>query len=130
MEIRKGLIIDSPHIDNILSGKKTWEMRSSGTKQRGTIALIRKGSGLVFGAVDLVDSIGPLNSDQMLANASRHLISPDRIRSGAVAKWKHAWVVSNVRSLQRPVAYRHPPGAVIWVNLDDDVARSIGQQVT
>lgn len=30
----KGLIIDTPHIDNILSGKKIWEMRSTMTKQR------------------------------------------------------------------------------------------------
>jgi len=47
MNIIKGLIIDTPHIDNILSGQKTWEMRSTQTKQRGLVALIRKGSGTV-----------------------------------------------------------------------------------
>jgi hypothetical protein len=39
-----GLVIDKPWIDLILDGKKTWEMRSTLTKKRGKIALIRKGS--------------------------------------------------------------------------------------
>ena len=29
MNIIKGLIVDTRHIDNILSGQKTWEMRST-----------------------------------------------------------------------------------------------------
>ncbi len=53
MTVSKGLIIDSPHIERILSGAKTWEMRSSKTAQRGRIALIRKGSGLVVGTVEV-----------------------------------------------------------------------------
>ncbi len=36
-----GLVIDKPWIDYILEGKKTWEMRSQATKNRGLIALIR-----------------------------------------------------------------------------------------
>jgi hypothetical protein len=118
----KALIIDTPHIDNILSGKKTWEMRSTPTKQRGLIGLIRKGSGLVVGIAEIVESKGPLARDDMLANLTRHLISRERIESGAVAKWKHAWVMSAARALARPVSYAHPAGAVIWVRLDPHVA--------
>jgi hypothetical protein len=40
----KGLVIDEPWISLIISGEKTWEMRSRNTVVRGRIALIRKGS--------------------------------------------------------------------------------------
>ena len=31
----------------------------------------------------------------------------------------HAWVFQDAAPLPRPVRYDHPPGAVIWVNLDE-----------
>lgn len=121
----KGLIIDTPHVDNILSGLKSWEMRSTATKVRGLIALIRKGSGLVVGTADLVDSLGPLSDEELLASESKHLISSARVLSGAVSKWKHAWVLNAACTLSRSVAYAHPSGAVIWVNLDSETASSV-----
>ena len=53
-QVVKGLIIDQPWIGMILSGSKTWEMRSRNTAVRGRIALIRKGSKAVVGVADLV----------------------------------------------------------------------------
>ena len=126
LKIAKALIIDTPHIDRILSGEKVWEMRGTRTVQRGRVALIRKGSGHVVGTVELVDSLGPLTQEQMLENEEQHLIQADRIRRGEVDKWKHAWVMRDPRVLARPVAYRHPPGAVIWVNLEPEVATGLG----
>jgi hypothetical protein len=119
MTALKGLIIDTPHIDRILAGEKIWEMRSSQTKVRGTIALIRKGSGQIVGLADLMDSLGPFTPDQMLENQLKHRISNERLADPKVAKWNNAWVMSNVARLTRPVPYRHPSGAVIWVNLEE-----------
>jgi hypothetical protein len=48
----KGLIIDEPWIGYIISGTKTWEMRSRNTVRRGRIALIQKGSKMVIGVAD------------------------------------------------------------------------------
>lgn len=121
----KGLIIDTPHIDRILAGQKTWEMRSSQTKQRGTIALIKKGSQQVFGLVDLVDSQGPFTREQMLASELKHMISCERLADPKVAKWNNAWVLENAVQLPNPVRYKHPPGAVIWVNLDEATHQAI-----
>ena len=125
MTITQGLIIDSPHIDRILSGEKTWEMRSTNAKQRGRIALIRKGSGLVAGTVDMVEVRGPLSGEGMLANFPAHRVTPQRIRSGEGDKYKFAWVVRNPKALSKPVPYVHPSGAVKWVNLDDSVLRQL-----
>jgi hypothetical protein len=56
----RGLLIRSPWIEEILRGRKTWEIRGSNTNIRGRIGLIRSGSGLVVGTCDLVDVEGPL----------------------------------------------------------------------
>ncbi|MEC7583714.1 MAG: ASCH domain-containing protein [Planctomycetota bacterium] len=50
----KGLLVKQPWIDKILSGKKTWELRGSATRNLGKIALLESGSGLVVGTCDLV----------------------------------------------------------------------------
>jgi hypothetical protein len=121
----KGLIIDSPHIDNILSGRKTWEMRTTATKHRGPMALIKKGSGLVVGIADLIDSKGPLGTDELMKTEALHLISPERLKSSEVAKYKYAWVLQNPRRLATPISYVHPAGAVIWVNLDGGVSHKV-----
>jgi hypothetical protein len=114
----KALIIDTPHIDNILQGKKTWEMRSSRTRIRGLITLIRMGSGAVVGIARLVDATGPLTTDEMLATEAKHLIRPDRLALPEVAKYRYAWILEDARAISPAVPYQHPPGAVIWVNLD------------
>lgn len=121
----KGLIVDSPHIEDILAGRKRWEMRAAGTRQRGTIALIRRDSGAVVGVADLVDSLGPLTENELLATGALHLIPSQRIRSMAVVKYRYAWVLENARPLSAPIAYRHPAGAVTWVNLSAEVVNAL-----
>lgn len=122
--LSKGLIIKAPFIDWILSGRKTWELRSSHTKQRGPIALILQGSGTVVGIARMVDSIGPLTDADMEGNFDRHAVAPERMKLPEVAKYRHAWVLSDVKRLARPVPYNHPNGAVKWVTLDPKVALS------
>jgi hypothetical protein len=121
----KGLIIDTPHIDNILSGKKTWEMRSTQAKRRGLVALIRKGSGKIIGIARMVDSLGPFSKTEMLANQSRHMISAERLADPKIEKWNNAWVMQDAKIFATPMSYVHPNGAVIWVNLDEKTQRAI-----
>jgi len=125
MEITKALIVDTPHVDRILSGQKTWELRTTGTKMRGRVALIRKGSGTVVGTVVIRDCVGPLTESVMLENTAKHLVTPERIKSGEVAKYKHAWVLESAQALPRPIPYEHPNGAVIWVNLQPAVVAQL-----
>lgn len=120
-----GLVIDTPHIDNILSGKKVWEMRSSKTKQRGLVALIRKGSGTVVGIAEITDSLGPLKYEEMLCAQSKHLITPERLNDPRVAKWNHAWVLNNAIRFSKSIPYEHPNGAVIWVKLNATTSQKI-----
>jgi hypothetical protein len=124
----KGLIIDTPHIDNILSGGKTWEMRSRPVSIRGDIALIRKGSKTVVGVAKLVDVLPALTENEMLAAKKKHQIDDTTLANPKTAKWRTPWVLENAQKLKSPVPYDHPNGAVTWVNLDDDVAKEIKRQ--
>lgn len=126
----KALVIDTPYIDRILKGEKTWEMRSRNCSIKGTIGLIRKGSGCVVGLADIVGVKGPLTPAEMLANQDKHRISTERLSDPGITKWKWAWVLENVRPLDEPVPYRHRPGAQSWVLLNDEARQGIAAQLS
>lgn len=127
--ITKALVVDDPWIELLLSGQKTWEMRSKATTHRGWFGLIRKGSGLVVGVARLTGCGGPLSEDEMIASFGKHRISESVVRSGAVAKWNTPWFLEGVRPLPQPVPYVHPFGAVTWVYLAEAVTQAIEAQV-
>jgi hypothetical protein len=125
--VTKGLIIMEEPLNKILAGLKTWEMRSTPTKIRGTIALIKKGSKAIYGVADIVDSLGPLSDDEMVSNIDKTRISQARLNDQAVKKWRHAWVLQNVRRLEKPIPYTHRSGQVIFVNLDPQAQARLNQ---
>jgi hypothetical protein len=129
MNVSKGLVIDEPWIGCILSGQKDWEMRSGATAFRGWFGLIRKGSGMVVGVARLVGVEAPKSADEMIASIERHRIPEAKIRDGSVAKWTTPWVIADVRHLRQPVPYKHPNGAVKWVQLEPKVVEAITRQL-
>jgi ASCH domain len=127
----KALIIDEPWITAILKGDKTWEMRKKNCNIRGQIALVRKGSGHVVGTADVVGCRPPLATRGDYAAAEhQHRISPARQEQAFTDGWRTPWVLANARSLQKAVRYKHPPGAVVWVNLEPEVAAQVLAQAT
>jgi hypothetical protein len=95
-------------------------MRSRNTLVRGRIALIRKGSKTVIGVADLVRTLPKLSPSQLKASVGNHRVPESEI--GKDFKHSTAWVLQRARPLREPIPYRHPAGAVIWVNLDPEVA--------
>ncbi|KVQ35811.1 hypothetical protein WK03_35695 [Burkholderia cepacia] len=136
-DITRALIVASPHIEKILAGEKTWEMRTRHVHSRGPIALIAKGTGAVVGVAEITDSLGPLSEADLFANASRHRIDGDRLISQlsegpfpeVPKRWSHAWVLEKVLKLIKPVHYRHPNGAQQFVILDEPAIEAIAKQV-
>ena len=115
----KGLIIRAPWIDMILAGKKTWEMRTKSTSIRGRIALIKAGSGAVYGTAELVECLAPLNEGQLRLSVDRHGIPDHQIHEALANNWTTPWVLRNVEVFDEPKPYRHPSGAVTWVDLGE-----------
>jgi hypothetical protein len=114
----RGLLIRSPWVEQILAGRKSWEIRGSSTNVRGPIALIRSGSGKIVGTCDLVDVIGPLTLSDIQENAS--ISGSDALEFKSLPYDKtYAWVLKNPEPLDEPIPYKHPSGAIIWVRLPD-----------
>lgn len=115
----QGLIIQAEPLEKILTGRKTWEMRSAHTKKRGRIALIKKGSGKIYGTATIINSLGPFTEEDMIAHQDKHGMSLSRMREPQTFKWRCAWVLSDIKRLTVPVEYVQKSGAVTFVNLDD-----------
>ena len=109
----KALIIKQPWIDYILEGKKTWEIRGCKTNIRGQIELIQSGSGLVVGSCNIIDC-KELTLKEYSNNVDKHNIL--EIKTLPYKK-TYAWVVSDAIRFDKPRKYKHPQGAIIWVNL-------------
>lgn len=108
----KGLIIRAPWIDLILQGEKTWEIRGANTHIRGRIALIQSGTGCVMGTAELLDCV-PLDLRSYQSHIAQHRITA--VQSLPYPK-TFAWVLVSPVPFEQPLPYRHPAGAVIWVN--------------
>jgi hypothetical protein len=126
----KALIVDDPWITAILKGEKTWEMRKTGCKLRGPIALIRKGSGHVVGVAEVTDCLPPLDTREAYASAEPlHCVPPSDQEQSFTEGWRTPWVLANARPLPEAVPYKHPSGAVIWVNLAPETAAKVEAQL-
>jgi len=114
MEHARGLLIKTPWIDLIISGEKTWELRSRGTNVRGKIALIRSGSGSIVGTATLADCF-PASDELLAKNLKKHRVSMRQVHD--YGKDIFVWRLEDARALPKPMPYHHPQGAVIWVTL-------------
>jgi hypothetical protein len=124
----KAIIVRSPWIEQILSGEKTWEMRSSRTTYRGRVGLIQKGTGLVVGAARLVDSLAPIDAKTFGATWSKHRIPDNMCRQAFEAGWIYPWVIEACYRLTTPVFAGQRRGQVIWVPLTVEVADAVRSQ--
>lgn len=111
----KALIIKKPWIEYILNGQKTWEIRGCNTKIRGRIELIESGSGKIIGSCEIYDS-KQLSLQDYQSNTSKHKIKDTK--SLPYTK-TYAWLIRDAERYKEPKPYKHPQGAIIWVNLNN-----------
>jgi hypothetical protein len=116
--ITRGLLIQSPHLEKVLSGNKTWEIRGNAARIRGRIALIRSGSSQIVGTCNIVDTKGPLTRAEFLKNLRKIGLSRSQVDRSLPYRKTYAWVLKGAKRLRTPVAYKHPYGAIGWVRLD------------
>jgi hypothetical protein len=116
--------IKEPWIDMILSGEKTWEIRSKFTKKIGPVALIRSGSGTVVAVAKLSDVI---ELTQSIARKNVRLMGVSRLSEDEALNCDgaYAWVLEDVIKFKTPVPYKHAPGAVTWVTLDEPTTKKV-----
>lgn len=122
----RALMVREPYVSFILTSRKRWELRGFPTKIRGRIGLIRSGSGLLVGECEIVDCEGPLSldvlkkSENLSAEERRELQLNDNapyLNKDGVTSKTYAWVVTNPLVYSEPIRYRHPSGAITFVDL-------------
>lgn len=112
-----GLIIKEPWIDQILKNEKDWEIRGTDTRIRGCIALIKSGTGMIFGTVEIIDT-KRLSLQEFILNEKHHRIKVC-LNSKLPYSSTYAWVLSKPILFKSPMQYTHPPGAIRWVKLKE-----------
>lgn len=126
----KGLIIHSNWLDLILSGEKTWELRSRATSIRGQIGLIRKGTGQVCAVAEITDVGSELSELELIDSFQNHRVPPSYWAPYDQFKWRYPWKLQRVRTLSQPVSYHHRNGAVIWVELNPECVADIQDELS
>lgn len=112
----RALIVRQPWIDLILSGEKSWEMRSQSTSVRGRIGLIEQGTGLIVGECWL-DGVGQSVKSFNLGYG-HHYHKVDNFE--LLQKWHIPWLLSRPKRYETPISYNHPKGAVTWVKINKE----------
>jgi len=110
--IKKALIVRIPYAGMIVDGIKTFEMRSTSTKIRGTVGVIEAGTGLIIGEVNIRDSI-KFSLEERKNFQRFHKVEDLSL----LEKWCWGWFITDAKRYKKPKKYVHPQGAVIWVNL-------------
>jgi hypothetical protein len=127
LSVSSGLIIRAEPLADILDGYKTWEMRSTRTTKRETIALIQKGAKAIYGVAEIVDCIGPLSTEEMIRSYHNHRIDGTRLDDPEVVKWRFAYVLDNIERIRPSIPCEIRPGAVTFVTLDEAAAYALAE---
>lgn len=113
--INKAFIVNEHWGNLILDGLKTWEIRGTGTQVRGRTGVIFSGTGMIWGSVEITGSELLLEEDfDNFRDCHRIPCIFEKLPYGE----PHIWHLKNPIRFPEPVPYRHPQGAVIWVNLE------------
>ena len=127
--IQRAFFLKPQWLALVLSGEKSWELRTTATSIREQVGIIEKSSGTVVGICTIVACHGPLTDDELAASYSKHLTTPlDRQRLAGARPYRYAWVVDHVQALRVPVPYVHIPGTQGWCGITTDVAAEIARQ--
>ncbi len=118
--IRRALVVRQPWAGMIAGGRKRWEIRGNATGIREWIAIAAAGTGTIVGICRLADVRGPLDWESY-ADAWRLWGGDERPTARLPYRRTYAWVLEGASTIEPPIAYRHPAGAVIWVRLEQAV---------
>lgn len=109
------LFVREPFAERIISGRKTWEIRTRSTRRRGRIAIMSQ-RGLI-GTVELCDVLGPLSAGDLVGHVSRHRAPLRLLDAYAAGRDLYAWVLREPVRLDPPIALHRGRGPVVWFRL-------------
>ena len=120
--VEHGLIIKKEWLDKILKGDKVIELRGTKTKNIGVpIGLIESGSGEVKGLatiakVENLNTAAKLERFKNLHTFGLDMSAAER-RKAISYNTVYGWILTDIMKFVKPIKYKHPQGAIIWVKL-------------
>ena len=109
------LFVREPFAERIISGRKTWEIRTRPTDRRGRIAIVSH-RGLI-GTVDLYDVEGPLRLADLVGQVGKHRAPLRLLQTYAAGRALYAWALREPARLDPPIVLRRGRGPVVWFKL-------------
>ena len=115
--MERALIVRQPYAELIINDQKALEMRSRHTNVRGRIGIIPKGSGVIIGSVELVNSWDYTGEAGLksIGGQTLHCVEPKDWN--LLDKWCFGWELAKPERYETPIPYDHPRGAVTWVRI-------------
>ena len=107
-------VVKKHWLDKILGGEKDMEIRGCATRRRGWVHLAEsKATGVLVGRARLVDCI-KIARAEFMSHLHRHCVnSLEEVPYDSI----FAWILEDAVRFVKPFAYKHKPGAVIWVKV-------------
>lgn len=113
-----GLFVREPFAERIISGRKTWEIRTQPTARRGRIGILSD-RGLV-GTVELHDVLGPFGIVDLIDHVDKHRAPLRLLEAYARGRSLYAWVLRNPLRCDPPRLLPRRRGPVVWFRLHPD----------
>ena len=109
----RALIIKDPWASQIVSGKKTIELRTKRTKKIGQeIYIAKAGTKTLIGRVT-IEKCMQLTLDDYMNLMDKHLVG---YGFGIISEKKlYGWFLKDAVQFDNPIPYDHPQGAQMWV---------------
>lgn len=113
----RGLLIEQPHLDNILNGLKTVRIGTGNTNIRDHVALCYNGH--IHGFAKIVDSYQVPRTQLLTPKWEKKHRAIQFLLNGPYANRKVLWIweLSHIEKLKYPIPYTHPKRARIWINV-------------
>ncbi|MDW8084240.1 MAG: ASCH domain-containing protein [Candidatus Caldarchaeum sp.] len=104
----EGLIVKQPFANRIITGRKKRELRlwPPPTNRMNRKIYLLSG-GYALGIVKIVGVEGPARRVRSLRLKG--------VRNKAAIRYRYAWLLKVVKKFRKPVRYKHPRGAQVWV---------------
>jgi hypothetical protein len=113
------LFVREPFAERIISGRKTWEIRTRPTHRRGRIAIMSQRG--LLGTVEIYDVAGPLTATDLVRHVGKHRAPLRLLHAYAAGRALYAWVLREPARLDPPLVLRRGRGPVVWFRLNKSV---------
>lgn len=117
------LVVKPEWAELLISGKKTWELRSCNTLKRGRVALAVSGTQELIGDISIVDSVKVMEQGRSLLPLPLEKFEPfHRVSDLSIIQYAsvYAWIMENPIRYDSPKPFGYNQGAVVWVTLNPD----------